>query len=156
MLITTTWTGAEANNRMYALDSGGNEGGLLVNTTGSYSGSTLLNLSDDETAALKVEGNGRWKIRIEPTSKAHRWDGKGTFEGKSDDVVHVQGVFTGRDKLSFESTKAEGRTTIHGIRNKGSKRIINAVGVFSWKYSVPAGVILFHVRSDGQWTLTKS
>lgn len=83
MIVTTTWSGPEDNNTSYALDKDGNEGDLLVTTTGSNKGTTLINIHvDQSTAAVKVEGCGRWKID-QAAGPAKSWDGKRTFSGRA-------------------------------------------------------------------------
>lgn len=63
VLVSTSWSGGDDNNTIYAYDSGGTEGDLLVNTIGSFEGTALTVVSEgDEVKALKIEGSGSWKI----------------------------------------------------------------------------------------------
>ena len=156
MLVTTSWSGPEDNNTIYAYDSDGNEGDLLVNTIGSYKGTNLINLyEDDDVKALKIEGSGSWKITLKPLSEATAWDGKATFSGKSDDVINVADVFDGLDSIRFKSTNAEGNVTVYGLGDD-EDLIVNKIGNFSGKYLVPSGVTLLKISSDGGWTMKKA
>ena len=156
MLVTTSWSGPEDNNTIYAYDSDGNEGDLLVNTIGSYKGTNLINLyEDDNVKALKIEGSGSWKITLKPVSEATAWDGKGTFSSKSDDVINVVDVFDGLDSIRFKSTNAEGNVTVYGLGDD-EDLIVNEIGNFSGKYLVPSGVTLLKISSDGRWTMKKA
>jgi hypothetical protein len=156
MLITTTWSGGSDNNTIYAYDADGNEGDLLVNTIGSYKGTNIVNLYDgDNVKALKIEGSGNWKVRLRPLTDAKRWDGSGTYEGKSDDVINVDGVFDGLDSMRFKSTNADGNITVYGLGDN-EDLIVNEIGNFSGKYLVPKGTVLLRISSDGQWEMKKA
>jgi len=155
MLITTSWTGCDGNNTIYSLDSSGGENDLLVNTIGSYQGSSIINKNDGEaTAALKIEGAGRWKVTLKPITEAKQWDGTEPLSGASDDVLVVKGVFTGLDSLKFTSTRADGNITVYGLGDN-EELIVNDIGNFSGKYLVPEGIVLFQISSDGHWNLSK-
>jgi hypothetical protein len=155
ILVTTTWSGPEDNNTIYAVDKDGNEGDLLVNTIGSYEGTTLINIHDgDSVAALKVEGSGRWKVTLKPLTAAKRWDGSKTLSGRGDDVIYVGDVFDGLDSLSFKSTRAEGNITVYALGDS-EDLLVNEIGNFSGKYLVPDGVSFLHISSDGRWAMRK-
>lgn len=156
MLVVTSWSGPDDNNTIYTYDSDGNEGDLLVNTIGSYKGTNLINIYEGKNVkALKIEGSGSWKITLKPISEATAWDGKGTFSGKSDDVINVSDVFDGMDSMKFKSTKAESNVTVYGLGD-GEDLIVNEIGNFSGTYLVPGGVTLMKISSDGHWTMKKA
>ncbi len=155
MLVTTTWTGPQDNNTIYALDADGNEGDLLVNTIGSYKGTNIINLHEgDSVRALKVEGSGSWRIELKPASEARTWDGSGTFKGSSDNVINVSDVFDGLDSLKFKSSKADGNITVYGL-GESEDLIVNEIGNFSGTYLVPSGTLLLRISSDGRWEMKK-
>ena len=156
-LVVTSWSGPDHNNTIYAYDSDGNEGDLLVNTIGSYKGTNLINIYEDENVkALKIEGSGSWKITLKPISEATAWDGKGTFSGESDDVISVSDVFDGLDSMKFKSTKADSNVTVYGLGDGREDLIVNEIGNFSGTYLVPGGVTLMKISSDGHWTMKKA
>ncbi len=156
MLVITSWSGPDDNNTIYAYDSDGNEGDLLVNTIGSYEGTNVINIhEDDNVKALKIEGSGRWKIILKPISDAKAWDGQGTYKGSSDDVINVKGSFDKLDSMKFRSTHAEGNVTVYGLGDD-EDLIVNDIGNFSGKYLVPSGVVLLRISSDGHWTMKKA
>lgn len=156
VLVTTVWSGPQDNNTIYALDSDGEEGDLLVNTIGNYRGTTITNKYEgNSVAALKVEGSGSWKVTLKPLSAAKSWDGSGTFSGKSDDVISVAGAFDGLDSLKFKSLKADGNITVYAL-GESEELVVNDIGNFSGEYAMPSEVSLLHVSSDGQWTMNKS
>jgi hypothetical protein len=156
VLVTTVWSGPQDNNTIYALDSDGEEGDLLVNTIGSYRGTTMTNKYEgDSVAALKVEGSGSWKVTLKPLSAAKSWDGSGTFSGKSDDVISVAGAFDGLDSLKFKSTKADGNITVYAL-GESEDLVVNDIGNFTGEYAMPSDVSLLHISSDGQWTMKKA
>jgi hypothetical protein len=157
MLITTTWRGGNDNNTIYAYEADGNEGDLLVNTIGSYEGTNIINLYDgDDVKALKIEGSGKWKVTLKPLADAKRWDGSGTYEGRSDDVINVDGVFDGLDSMRFKSTRADGNIAVYGLGENGEDLIVNEIGNFSGEYLVPSGTVMLRISSDGRWEMRKA
>jgi hypothetical protein len=52
MLIVTSWSGPDDDYTINTYDSDGNEGDLLVNTIGSYNGTNLINIHNDENWPL--------------------------------------------------------------------------------------------------------
>ena len=87
--------------------------------------------------ALKIEGSGNWKVTLKPLADAKVWDGNGTYKGKSDDVINVDGVFEGLDSMRFKSTNADGNITVYGLGDS-EDLMVNEIGNFSGKYLVPS------------------
>lgn len=156
-LMTTTWSGGDGNIIIYAVDSEGEEGDLLVNDIDSYTGQTVLNLAGDDLAGLKIQGGGSWKITLQDLAVAKRWDGTGTFAGKSDGVLIVKDAFEALDSITFKSTGADGNIVVHSYDSDGNEDLlVNDIGNFTAENLAGKDTVLLVVNSDGKWTMKKS
>lgn len=155
--MTTTWRKGNGNITVWAMNTNGEEEDLLINAIDTYKGQTLLNISDEEVAALKVEGGGTWKISLtDLPATVKRWGGKGTFTGKSDGVFATPDVFDPLDTIKFKSTRADSNVIVTAYADSGAELVVNEVGNFSGEYIVPNGTFLWTVESDGNWSFKRS
>lgn len=153
MLATITHRGS-ANFAVTRLDAQGQQIDLLVNTIGNYTGTRLVDpLEDENTAALKIEADGAWTVTTKPTAGARRWNGAGTFTGRGDDVINIEGAFSGLDSLrATHQGQANFAVTAYG---ESMELLVNEIGNYSGEHLVPNGAILLSVDADGRWTMQK-
>jgi hypothetical protein len=132
----------------------GSEGDLLVNAIDRYQGQTLFNTGIDNAVGIKMSGNGSWQVKIAPLTSAPRWDGGGTYTGRSDGVVIVKDAFDPVDTISFVSSRADSNVVMYAYSADGNEDlVVNDIGNFSGEFLVPSDTVLFVVESDGQWSI---
>ncbi|WP_143162581.1 hypothetical protein [Couchioplanes caeruleus] len=157
LLMTTSWTGADGNITIYALSPDGDEDDLLVNAIESYSGQALFNPQGSEVAGLKIEGGGSWTVKLASLTTAKRWNGSGTYSGKSDGVVNVASSFDPLDSIEFVSTNSDSNVTMYAYDSDGdADLVVNDIGNFKGEHLVPNDSVLFVINSDGRWTIKKT
>ncbi len=153
MLITTTIKGPSDNNTIYALDADLKEGDLLVNTIGSYHGTSILDGSGDtDTTRLKIDVSGSWVITLSTVSSARVVTT--AIKGSKDDVLLY--VADTAAILTFKSTSGDSNVTAYWITGDGSDLLINDIGKFTAEAPMTAGPGFIQVSSDGAWTISIS
>lgn len=141
-----------SNVAVWTVDASGNEGDLLVNEIGSYSGTTLIDVSG-HTSALKVEADGRWTARIRPLSRARSWNGQSALSGNGDDVVVVTPATSGLVTLDLTHSGAS-NFAVFGYGESGGSLLVNEIGDYSGQVLVPNGTVVLEVTADGAWSGT--
>lgn len=152
MAVTIKHVGS-SNFAVWNLDSSGQEINLLVNTIGNYRGTRLIDaMEGEQTAALKIESDGSWRVTLKPFALVHVWDGTGTWTGKGDNLVVIQsGAFAGLDSVKItNSGESNFVVTAYG---ETMDLLVNEIGSYSGELLMPAGTVLFEIQSDGTWTL---
>ena len=154
MAVTIKHVGS-SNFAVWNLDSSGQEINLLVNTIGNYRGTRLIDaMEGEQTAALKIEADGSWRVTLKPLTLVPVWDGTGTWSGKGDNLVVIQsGAFAGLDSVKItNSGESNFVVTAYG---ETMDLLVNEIGNYSGELLMPAGTVLLEIQSDGTWTLHK-
>jgi hypothetical protein len=154
MLVQSVHRG-QSNFTVYGISPDGEEDDLLANAVGNHRGTRIMNLFDgSETAGLKVDGDGSWKVTLKPLSQARRW-GLKAARGHGDDVLALQPTSSG-----FQTIKAvhsgESNFTVHGYSDEGENLLVNQIGESTAEDTLPDGTFLVRVEGDGTWTLTRT
>lgn len=150
VLITTTIKGPSDNNVVYSLDDALETDQLLVNTIGSYRGTTILDKDDEATKRLKIEVSGNWVITLAPLSSARVVATKAS--GSKDDVLVYQGDSPAI--MNFNSTSGDSNVTAYWYSDSGTDLLVNDIGKFKTEAPMSAGPGYIEVSSDGAWNLT--
>lgn len=152
VLITTKIKGPSDNNTVYSLDEDNQEGDLLVNTIGSYTGTSLLDLDGSETTRLKVDVSGSWTITLAPLSSAKKLTA--SYKGSKDMVLLVPSEDA--KILAFNSTGGDSNVTAYWYTEDDSDLLVNDIGRFKAEAPMTPGPGLIQVSSDGSWTVALS
>lgn len=125
VLMTTTIKGEDTNQVIYSLDDALEENSLLVNTIGSYKGTTLLDDDGSETKRLKVEVEGSWVIVLDPITSARELND--SAKGSKDDVL----LYRSGDAaiLNFTSTGGDSNVA-YWSTDDGTGLVVNDIGKF--------------------------
>ena len=152
VLITTKIKGPSDNNTVYSLDADNQEGNLLVNTIGSYTGTNLLDDDGSETTRLKVDVSGSWTITLAPLSSAKELTT--SYKGKMDMVLLVRSEDA--KILMFNSTGGDSNVTAYWYTADDSDLLVNDIGRFKAEAPMTPGPGVLQVSSDGTWTAALS
>lgn len=138
----------DSNFVIKSLDANNKSIDLLVNTIGSYSGTTTTGMRRGTAKYLEVNSSGSWTITMSPVSQAPSVVNGAQNTG--DGVVKISAGTGG--KLSF-SNDGSSNFVVRGISSSGSDLLVNEIGAYS-------GVVpnknysLLVVESDGSWTVS--
>lgn len=149
--VTATHSGS-ANFVINVLDAANEmSGDLLVNTIGSYAGTTAWGLSalSDEGVKLQVVADGAWTIELAPISAAPVIEPSTQGEG---DIV-----------LLLDGAAADWAVTHDGDRNFVVLQVgdgfpnlaVNEIGSYSGTVPLLGGPTVISVMADGAWDFTK-
>ena len=138
-----------SNFVIWSLNSDKEQVDLLVNTIGSYSGTTLMGV-DDDVAYLKITASGSWHIEL-----GSPWQAPQVKKGKkySGDAV----MMFDKDNVDIFKFKANGTGNIvlrgYNAAITSSDLLVNDIGNSSGEY-INSGYCLFEVISDGTWSVS--
>ena len=147
-IVSATHDGA-ANFAISVLDAeNGSTGELLVNTIGSYSGTTLFGQGLSEPATLQVSADGAWSLTIAPMSAAPLL----APTGSGDAVVLYDGptgalTATHDGDGNFAVSEDTGSVLEFGL-------LINEIGPYSGTVPLSAGPSVVSIKANGGWTMT--
>ncbi|QAV70833.1 TM2 domain-containing protein [Salinibacterium sp. UTAS2018] len=147
-MVTATHDGG-MNFVVNALDADNEPtGDLLVNTIGSYTGTTVygFNAFTDATS-LQITADGNWTITVAPLSTAPALAASGTGDG----------VFL-FDGSAGKLTATHDGTMNFIVQEETDKAfslglLINDIGDYSGTVPLSSGPSVISVRADGSWTL---
>lgn len=147
-IVTATHNG-ERNFAISVLDaSNETTGELLVNTIGTYSGTTAWGINAfGEGARLQVTADGAWTITISPMGSAPTVAESGT----GDAVFLYDGgaaalTATHDGERNFAILEETSETFNMGL-------LVNEIGTYSGTVPLSAGPSVITVTADGNWTL---
>jgi hypothetical protein len=152
VLITTTVRGPDDNFTIYALDADLNEGDLLVNTIGSYTGTSILDkFEGDETRRLKIQGSGSWTVTLKPLAAARSMTT--SVSGKGDDVI----LYRGPSGVATVTNRGpEDNFTVYFYGSDGEDLLVNDIGNFSGETTIKEGPGFLEVDGGGSWSIKVS
>jgi hypothetical protein len=120
---------------------------LLVNTTGAYTGSHLVDTSAGvPTTEFNISADSAWTLKIEDIDSVPSSTDKVSGHG---DRVLLWDVAT--DKAAI-TNKGEGAFVVLGFGNEVPEEAVNKVGDYSGNVTLTPGYV--QVNSDGDWTIT--
>ena len=149
VLITTTISGPSDNNTIYTLDDSLHEDELLVNTIGSYKGTSIMDNGDKETKRLKLAISGRWTVTLKSIADAKIM--RTSYSGRGDDVL-LYGGPTGVMKV--KNTGPEDNFTINYYTEANNELLVNEIGSYSGETTIQKGPGLLEIDGGGRWTLS--
>lgn len=146
-IVTATYQGAD-NFSVTVLDaSNQSTGQLLVNTIGSYTGTTAYGFNTLGTGVtLQVSGSGSWTVTISPVSAAPALPASGTGDG----------VFLYSGAAARLSATHDGSANFAVLEETDDPfhfgLLINEIGAYSGTVPLSAGPSVISITADGNWT----
>ncbi|MFC9333643.1 TM2 domain-containing protein [Arthrobacter sp. NPDC057009] len=120
---------------------------LLVNTTGEYTGSHLVDTSAGvPTTEFNISADSAWTLKIEDIDSVPSSTEKVSGHG---DQVLFWDVLT--DKAAI-TNKGEGTFVVQGFGSEVPELAVNKAGDYSGTVTLTPGFV--QVNSDGDWTIT--
>lgn len=147
-MMTASHNGS-SNFVVMALDAANQStGDLLVNTIGTYSGTTAFGLTSfTEGVRLQIGADGAWSLTIAPLASAPELVGAGTG-----DAVFLYGG----DAAALAATH-DGGSNFAVIEETDAflsmGLLINEIGAYSGTVPISSGPSVLMVTADGNWTL---
>lgn len=149
VLITTSNRGPDDNFTIYALDAELNEGDLVVNAIGSYTGTSILDKNDgDDTRRLKIDGGGSWTVTLKPMTMARPMTT--SLAGKGDDVILYRGP---AGVATVSNRGADDNFTIYSYGSDGEDLLVNEIGSYSGETTIKEGPAFLEVDGGGSWSI---
>jgi hypothetical protein len=143
-----------ANFIVDALGPNGETTPGLVNEIGHYSGTVLLNGQDgSNTAALKIQADGHWTLRLTPLTDARVWKAN-ALHGHGDDVVRLANPSSGLTTMHATHT-GQANFIVDAYVDGGQNNLINEIGHYTGEVQIPGATFLITIHADGAWTLTR-
>ena len=124
----------------------------LVETTGPYEGSQVINTGGVQYGAIEVQANGIWQMEIQSLDNAILLALPVTINAKNADVYHLDRMIY---ELDFDASSSSGWVTVIGYGENGLVNvIINERAPFSKTIEVKDPDILYlEVVTLGEWLL---
>ncbi len=145
-IVTLTHDG-ESNFVVWALDSDLKESQLLVNTIGTYKGTTLLDPNtEDVTARLKIEADGNWTLKVQDVTKAR--DVNERIVGTGDDVV----IYSGPAGVIAAEAPSEDNFVVWSYSD-GSDLLFNEIGPYKGENTISGGPLVLSIQAVGPWSM---
>lgn len=121
---------------------------LLVNTVGTYSGTTLLTADVGQAVAqIAIVADGEWSLNVRDVSEAREFGS--TIAGRGDDVVRYVGG------MGVLAASYPGDAPFVVLRaGRPDRLLFDEVGPFAGKTALGMGPALLVVSARGPWALT--
>ncbi|MEV5413038.1 hypothetical protein AB0K60_29905 [Thermopolyspora sp. NPDC052614] len=154
--IATVTHDGESNFALWTLKPNGKQDDLLVNTIGSYSGTTVFNLYPwHQTGAFEIAADGAWTLKIQPISAAPLWK-TATVRNRGDKVLKLKTPTRGLRTMRYRHS-GDRNFVVYAIPTSGSPDLlVNKIGAVKGKVRIPAGTKYVSVQADGPWYLVRS
>lgn len=152
-LFKATYTGG-SNFAITNYGAGNEYIDLLVNTIGSYSGSQLIDIYDnDHTVRFEIKASGPWEIQILPISRLRRADIPGVVQGIGDDVVALEGNAT-PDILNADASQASGNFAVWALSlDLGFDLVFNEIAPYTGTALTSDSTFLLQIKAEGPWSI---
>jgi hypothetical protein len=126
----------------------------LVKTSGSYTGTRLIDAPAKEaSAAFRVQSAGKWTITISSLSAATAWDRSAKLSGKGEDIVRLTSPTTGSTKITIGHTGGT-YLAVHAYTETRAAQPLNGFGKIDTSVPLPEGTFILEITGSGPWTLT--
>lgn len=146
-LVSAQYNG-KSNFIIKTLDKSGDSLDLLVNTIGSYTGTTTTGKKNTAAAFLEINAAGPWTITLKPVVDAESITSGQQIHG--DNVVMAS---TGASKKLSITNEGKSNFVVYGISATSSKLLVNEIGDYNGTV-VNNGFSMFIVESEGDWSIT--
>lgn len=153
--IVTVRHDGEGHFALWALKPNGKRDDLLVNTIGSYSGTTVLNMySWHRAGAFEISADGGWSVKLQPISAAPLWK-TATVRSRGDKVLKLKVPIRGLRTMRYRHS-GDGAFIVHALPVSGNPDLlVMKLGAAGGKVRIPAGTKYVSVRSTGAWSLVR-
>jgi hypothetical protein len=146
-IATLSHTGG-ANFAVWELDADLSQVDLMVNTIGNYSGSVLVNLTEDvTTTSLEITADGPWRVEIKPLAAARPFDAEIT--GTGDDVVS----YVGDAQVVALSHQGDANFAIWFYGDE-QELLVNEIAGYNATVPMSGGPAVLDVTANGPWSIT--
>lgn len=136
-----------------AREDSGNWAGVLINTTEPYAGIVPVDLPPrTNSALLEIKASGNWRIQLYSIGAAQRVKVPGTFEGKGDNVLWIEGKPT-RAKFHGNSASRHFAVIAYDRRGKQLGVKVNTTDPYSGTVFIPNGTLLLKITAVGGWSV---
>lgn len=147
-IVTATHDGA-SNFSLSVLDASNQPtGDLLVNTIGSYTGTTVYGFTSfGEGTTVQVSADGNWSVTLAPVSSAPAVAASG-----AGDAVFLYDGAAGK----LTATHDGSRNFVVSEQTDDAFHfglLVNEIGAYSGTVPLAAGPSVISVKADGGWTL---
>ena len=148
-LVTATHKGS-ANFAIWTLDENNEPTDLLVNTIGSYSGTTDFGLTGlgDAPAFIQITADGSWTVTLSPISSASSLGN--AAEGEGDSVF----TYDGPAGAAAITHTGSANFVVYQIDGGFPGLLVNEIGAYDGKVPFKKGPAVIVIRADGKWTVS--
>jgi hypothetical protein len=145
-----------ANFVVTQLSASGEDLDIAINEIGHYAGTVLVNEGDDNTAALKIEADGRWTVTIKDLRSLPVWNGAATRSGSGDALLRIdQKAFDGLSTVKV-THRGSANFVVETYGDDSHDIPINEIGRYSGEVQLAEDTYLLDITADGAWTFTKT
>lgn len=147
-IVKATYKGSGNFSIVVLDDQNDSTGELLVNTIGSYAGTTIFGRGFTEGVKLQVSADGPWTIKISPVSSAPELE----TSGKGDSVF----LYGGPAATLTLNHKGDSNVTLYEDTAETFEMglLVNEIGPYKGTVAIGAGPSVIDVGGEGKWTLT--
>lgn len=148
-MVTATHKGS-ANFAIWSLDDSNEPKDLLVNTIGSYSGTTDFGLTGlgDSPSFIQITADGSWTVTLSPISSASSLGN--AAEGEGDSVF----TYDGPAGAAAITHTGSANFVVHQIGDGIPALLVNGIGAYDGKVPFKKGPAVIVIRADGKWTVS--
>lgn len=134
-------------------DKNGSHINTTINAIGSYSGTQLIDVFDeDHTARLEIKASGPWEIDILPLSSIRHVSIPGVIQGVGDDVIFFDG--NSPDLLKADASQANSNFIVHAIATDGSyDTAFNEIAPYVGTAILNNTTRIIEVTAEGPWSI---
>ncbi len=157
LAIVQVQNDGKSNFVVELIDNQGEEIANLFNEIDKFQGRQAFYIGKAGTYLLDVEGTGPWSFTIEQPRPTTAEPTPQTFEGQGTDVTPFVNLSAGLTVFEFERAgEGRGVFTLLDQAGRAVEQIANQLDVFEGSKPVKveeAGIYLFNVSGEGNWTL---
>lgn len=150
LVIELTHSGS-GNFSVVSHTSSGDYLDLLVNEIGAYSGTSLIQISDD-VGLLEITADGSWSVLITDLLTGSTGIRCGAASQRGDMVVIVED-FVDTGGAADLTHNGESNFSIWTYGDQGTDLIVNEIGTYSGTVLIGSGMYLWEIDADGSWSI---
>lgn len=150
-----TWQHAESG--LYTLSTTeewiGPDSGLITAGFGDGNGRYPFNIyaNQEERTSLYIEARGAWTVKLTDLFAQPSWDGSSTYTGTDSEVLIVWDVPAPLDVGIWHDGTSNFQ--VHASGQGLSQTLVNEVGAWDSRATLPDGAQILTVKADGNWHL---
>lgn len=147
-IATITHSGS-SNFAVWSLDANLNQGDLLVNEIGAYSGTVPFSLSaSEQITALEINADGPWAVTVRDVLTVREVPQGDTTSGQGDDVL----LYFGEATIADMTHTGDSNFAVWSYGDR-TDLLVNEIGSYTGQVRWPAGSALIQVSANGAWTI---